>query len=474
MAFINEDFMLQSETAKHLYHTYSENQPIFDYHCHLSPQQIAEDYTFKNITELWLGGDHYKWRGLRAMGVPEEKVTGNASDEEKFQAWAETVPNTLGNPLFHWTALELKRYFDVDEMLSGDNWKEIYDAANKKLKDENLTARQLIKNSNVTFICTTDNPYDTLEFHKQIAEDDTFDVAVVPGFRPDEAFAVGEQKFIDFLPKMEKANGIKIDSFAKLVASLEDRIQYFADHGSNISDHGLAKLVFRPATTEDAEAIFTKAVNGEAISDDEYGQFQTALVRELGKIYNAKGFVMQFHFGAIRDNSERLFKQLGPDAGLDSINDQTHVAEALNGLLNEMDKTNELPKVILYPLNPAYFDLAATTAANFQSNDKGIKSRVQLGSGWWFNDTKYGMLKQFKALAEGGLLMNFVGMLTDSRSFISYTRHEYFRRLFCDYIGDLVERGEIPNDEALLEKLITNVSYNNAVAYFDAADVVSK
>lgn len=467
MSFINDDFMLQTETAKHLYHDYSKDMPIFDYHCHLDPRQIAEDYEFRNITELWLGGDHYKWRALRAMGIPEEKITGDASDEEKFQAWAETVPNTLGNPLFHWTALELKRYFDVDALLNGGNWKEIYAAANAKLKEAKLTARQLIQNSNVKFIGTTDNPYDSLVYHKQIAEDDNFDVTVVPGFRPDEAFAVGEKKFVDFLPKMEAANGIKIDSFAKLVASLEDRIQFFADHGSNISDHGLAKLVFRPATNDDAEAIFQKAAKGEAVTEDEYGQFQTALIRELGKIYHAKGFIMQLHFGAIRNNSERLFGQLGPDAGLDSINDQTNVAEALNGLLNEMDKTNQLPKVILYPLNPGYFDIAGTTAANFQSNDQGIKSRVQLGSGWWFNDTKYGMLKQFKSLAEAGLLMNFVGMLTDSRSFISYTRHEYFRRLFCDYIGGLVELGEIPNDEALLEKLVKNVSYDNAIEYFD-------
>lgn len=467
MTFINDDFMLQTETAKHLYHDFSQKMPIFDYHCHLDPRQIAEDHEFQNITELWLGGDHYKWRALRAMGVAEAKITGDASAEEKFQAWAETVPNTIGNPLFHWSALELKRYFDIDELLTGDNWQEIYAAANAKLKNDKLTARQLIKNSNVKFICTTDNPYDALTYHKQIAEDDSFDVTVVPGFRPDEAFAVGEQKFVDFLPKMEAANGIKIDSFAKLVESLADRVQFFAAHGSNISDHGLAKLVFRPATNDDAEVIFQKAAQGAAVNDEEYGQFQTALIRELGKIYHAQGFVMQFHFGAIRNNSARLFNHLGPDAGLDAINDQTNVAAALNGLLNEMDKTNQLPKVILYPLNPAYFDLAGTTAANFQANDQGLKSRVQLGSGWWFNDTKYGMLKQFKALAESGLLMNFVGMLTDSRSFISYTRHEYFRRLFCDYIGDLVERGEIPNDDQLLEKLITNVSYQNAITYFD-------
>lgn len=466
MSFIHDDFMLQSETAKHLYHDFSKNMPIFDYHCHLSPQQIAEDHKFANVTELWLGGDHYKWRGMRAMGIDERLITGDASPEEKFQAWAETVPNTLGNPLFHWTALELKAYFNVDEVLNGDNWKEIYDHCNKVLKEQNLTARTLIKNSNVEYIGTTDNPYDTLEYHRAIMADETFDVKVAPSFRPDEAFAVGEQKFVDFLPKMEKANGIVIDSFAKLVESLENRIKFFKETGSNISDHGLAKLVYAKSTPEEIEAIFQKAAKGEEVSAHEYAQFQSALLTELGKIYHAEGFVMQLHFGAIRNNSERLFNQLGPDAGLDSINDQASVAEALNAILNALDRTNQLPKTIIYPLNPGYFDLAGTTAANFQANDEGIKSRIQLGSGWWFNDTKYGMLKQFMALSEAGLLMNFVGMLTDSRSFVSYTRHEYFRRLFCDYIGDLVERGEIPNDDALLEKLIKNVSYNNAVEYF--------
>ncbi|AMB99033.1 glucuronate isomerase [Aerococcus urinaehominis] len=466
MGLIKDDFMLQTETAKRLYHEYSAPQRIFDYHCHLNPQEIAEDHKFRNVTELWLGGDHYKWRAMRAMGFDEKYVTGDASDEEKFQAWAQTVPDTVGNPLYHWTALELKRYFDIDEPLNGDNWKEIYDKCNQVIEERNYTARTLITNSNVDFICTTDNPYDSLEYHKQIAEDDSFDTVVVPGFRPDEAFAVGEQKFVDFLAKMENANGIKIDSFAKLLESLEDRIQFFADHGSNISDHGLAKIAYVEADQAEIDAIFEKAAKGEAVTDEEYAKFQSALLRELGKIYHAKGFVMQIHFGAIRNNSTRIFEQVGPDAGVDSVNDQAGVAEALNGILDSMDKTDQLPKTIVYPLNSAYFDVVGTTLANFQSNNQGFKSRCQLGSGWWFNDTKYGMLKQFKSLSEAGLIMHFVGMLTDSRSFISYTRHEYFRRLFCDYIGDLVERGEIAEDEALLERLITGVSYNNAIQYF--------
>ena len=468
MSFIHDDFLLQSETAKHLYHDFSKNMPIFDYHCHLSPQQIAEDHKFANVTELWLGGDHYKWRGMRAMGISEELITGNASDEEKFEAWAYACENAVGNPLFHWSALELKRYFHIDELLTSKNWKEIYDKCNQVIEEENLTARKLITNSNVTFVCTTDNPTDDLAWHKQIAEDASFDVAVLPGFRPDEAFAVqDETKFTNFLVKMKEVTGRKMTSFADLLAGLEERIQYFADHGSNISDHGLTTIHYAEATDEEIEAIFQKAANGETVSADEYAKYQTKLFVELGKIYHAKKFIMQLHFGAIRNNNRRIFKKLGPDAGVDSITDQTNVSYSLNNLMGAMDENDQLPKFIIYPLDPTYFDLAGTAAANFQMNADGIRSKVQLGSGWWFNDTKYGMLKQLKSLSEAGLLMNFVGMLTDSRSFVSYTRHEYFRRLLCDYIGDLVERGEIPNDDALLEKLITNISYNNAVEYFE-------
>lgn len=468
MPFIHDDFMLQSETAKHLYHAFAEKQPIFDYHCHLNPQQIAEDYEFENITELWLGGDHYKWRAMRAMGIDEEKISGNASPEEKFEAWAYTCENAVGNPLFHWSALELKRYFGIDEVLTSKNWKEIYDKCNQVLKEERLTARTLIKNSNVTFVCTTDNPTDSLEWHEQIAADESFDVTVIPGFRPDEAFAIQDaQKFTGFLTKMREVTGREMDSFSDMLAGLEERVQYFADRGCNISDHGLSVIYYKDATDEEIEAIFQKAAKGEAVTEEEYGKFQTKLFMELGKIYHEKNFVMQLHFGAIRNNSTRIFKKIGADAGVDSIQDQPYVGQVLNGLMDAMDKEDKLPKFIIYPLDPTYFDLAGTAAANFQSNSEGVRSKVQLGSGWWFNDTKYGMLKQLKALSEAGLLMNFVGMLTDSRSFISYTRHEYFRRILCDFIGDLVERGEIPNDEALLEKLITNICYNNAVEYFN-------
>lgn len=468
MTFINEDFLLQSESAKHLYHDYAKDMPIFDYHCHLVPQQIAEDYAFENITELWLGGDHYKWRAMRAMGIPEEKITGNASAEEKFEAWAYTAENTVGNPLFHWTALELKKYFHIEELLTSKNWKKIYDECNRVLKEEHLTARTLINNSNVTFICTTDGPADSLEWHDAIKSDETFDVTVAPGFRPDEAFAIQDPaKFTGFIEKMKTVTGTEMTSFAELLAAMEGRIQYFADHGSNVSDHGLSQIYYSKATDEEIDSIYAKAINKEAISEQEYAKYQTKLFVALGKIYHAKGFVMQLHFGAIRNNNKRLFAQLGADVGVDSIQDQPNVSYALNNLLGAMDANNQLPKFIAYNLDPTYFDLVGTAITNFQANDEGIKSKVQMGSGWWFNDTKYGMLKQLMSLSEAGLLMNFVGMLTDSRSFISYTRHEYFRRILCDYVGDLVERGEIPNDDDLLEKLITNVCYNNAAAYFD-------
>lgn len=467
MSFIHEEFMLQTKTAQHLYHDFAEDMPIFDYHCHLSPQQIAEDYEFDNITELWLGGDHYKWRAMRAMGIEERKITGDATPEEKFEAWAYTCENAVGNPLFHWSALELKRYFHVDEILTSKNWKEIYERCNQVIKEERLTARTLIKNSNVTFICTTDNPADDLSWHEKISADKGFDVVVSPGFRPDEAFAVQDiPKFTTFISNMKEVTGRNMDSFSDLLKGLEERIQYFAERGSNVSDHGLSEIHYVEATDKEIDEIFQKAVKGVSATNEEYAKFQTKLLVELGKIYHEKDFVMQLHFGAIRNNSTRIFELLGPDAGVDSIQDQTNVSYALNHLMDAMDKENKLPKFIMYPLDPTYFDLAGTAAANFQSAP-GVRSKVQLGSGWWFNDTKYGMLKQLKSLSEAGLLMNFVGMLTDSRSFISYTRHEYFRRILCDFIGDLVERGEIPNDDEMLEKLITNISYNNAVEYFN-------
>lgn len=467
MSFINKDFMLQNETAKQLYHDFAEALPIVDYHCHLDPQQIAGDYKFADVTELWLAGDHYKWRAMRAHGIPEEKITGNASSEEKFQAWAQTVESVVGNPLYHWTHLELKRYFGVDELLNSKNWKSIYDQANQAIKENGLTARTLIHNSNVTFIGTTDNPTDSLEFHDAIREDADFTVEVAPSFRPDEAFAVGEEKFLNFVDKLQKVSSKDVTTYKELITEIEARVDYFNERGAIISDHGLGKLLYAESTDEEIEAIFLKGLAQKEVSAEENAKYQTRLLSDLGKMYHTRGWVMQLHFGAIRNNNSRMFDLVGADAGFDSINDQTNVAFALNNILNALDKEDKLPKTIVYNLNPTYNDVVASTVANFQTNNEGIKGKIQFGSGWWFNDTEQGMLRQMEALADHGLLMHFVGMLTDSRSFVSYPRHEYFRRILCNFIGERVENGKFPNDQDLLKKLVENICYNNAMEYFN-------
>lgn len=467
MSFIQKDFMLQNETAKQLYHDYAETLPIFDYHCHLDPQQIAEDHKFADVTELWLAGDHYKWRAMRAHGIPEEKITGNASSRDKFQAWAETVESVVGNPLYHWTHLELKRYFDIDDLLSSANWEEIFDKANKTIEEKGLTAKTLITQSNVVFIGTTDNPTDTLEYHETIQKDENFKTEVAPSFRPDEAFAIGEEKFTSFIEKLQTASSKKIDTYKELVQQIEARVEYFNERGALISDHGLGTLLFAESTDEEIEAIFLKALANQAVTAEENTKYQTRLLVDLGKMYHAKDWIMQIHFGAIRNNNTRMFEQVGPDAGFDSTNDQSDVAYALNNVLNALDKENKLPKTIIYNLNPIYNDVVASAVANFQANDENIKGKIQFGSGWWFNDTEEGMLRQMTALADHGLLMHFVGMLTDSRSFVSYPRHEYFRRIVCNFVGERVENGKIPNDSTLLKKLIENICYYNALTYFN-------
>lgn len=466
MSFIHDDFMLQNETAKQLYHDFAKDLPIYDYHCHLDPQQIAEDHEFQDVTELWLAGDHYKWRAMRANGIPERKITGDASSEEKFQAWAETVENTVGNPLYHWTHLELKRYFDIDDQLNGENWKEIYDKANKAIKENGLTARTLIKSSNVTFVGTTDNPTDSLEYHDQIRNDESFDVTVAPSFRPDEAFAIGEPKFTAFITKLKNVSSNEITSYKEMMKAIEARIDYFDERGTVASDHGIGVLAYAESTDEEIEAIFVKAVAGTDVTFEESAKFQTRLLADLGECYFDRDWAMQIHFGAIRNNNSRMFDLIGPDAGFDSLNDQANVAYALNNILDAMAKKGKLPKTIVYNLNPLYNDIVASTTANFQNNAEGIKGKIQFGAGWWFNDTEKGMLRQMETLADHGLLMHFVGMLTDSRSFVSYPRHEYFRRILCNYIGENVENGKFPNDEKLLKKMVENICYNNADRYF--------
>ncbi|WP_027108904.1 glucuronate isomerase [Lacticigenium naphthae] len=466
MTFIHEDFMLQNEKAKKLYHEVAKNLPIFDYHCHLDPKQIAEDHRFENITELWLSGDHYKWRAMRANGIPENKITGNASAEEKFEAWAQTAEVSIGNPLFHWTQLELKKYFGIEELLTGENWKEIYDKANGIIREKELTAQKLIKESNVEFVGTTDNPTDSLEFHKQIEELDDFAVTVAPSFRPDEALAIGEDKFTTFLEKLYKVSGNSVSTYQEMMKEMIKRIDLFDERGTRAADHGIGHLQFAESTIEEIDIIFLKALAKLSLTQEEVAKYQTRMLVDLAALYAERNWVMQIHFGAIRNNNSRMFEQIGPDAGFDSINDQGNVAYALNKLLNRIHTNGTLPKTIIYNLNPEYNHSVASTVANFQGNTEGIKGKVQFGAGWWFNDTEQGMLRQIETLADHGLLMHFVGMLTDSRSFISYTRHDYFRRIFCNYVGEQVELGKFPDNEKLLTQLIENVCYKNAIHYF--------
>lgn len=466
MALINGDFMLQNDTAKFLYHTYAKSLPIFDYHCHLDVKLIANDYQFSSIAELWLAGDHYKWRAMRANGISEKMITGNASSVEKFEAWAKTIENCIGNPLYHWTHLELKNYFGIDELLNENNWKEIYTKANKVIEEKQLTARKLLQLSNVNYICTTDNPLDSLEYHDKISADKNFKIKVTPSFRPDEAFAIGEKKFIDFVKKLAQITNTTIKSYSDFVKRLEERIDYFDKRGAFISDHSFEKLFFKESTDEEVEAIFQKSLNENQITDEEYKKFISRLIIDLGAIYHKKNWVMQIHFGAKRNNNTVMYKRLGPDTGFDSIADQSDLACALNGLLDAMYQANTLPKMIIYNLNPEYNHIVASAIANFQSNEEGIKNKIQFGAGWWFNDTEQGMLRQMSTLADHGLLMHFVGMVTDSRSFLSFPRHEYFRRILCNYIGEQVEEGKFPNDKKLLKKLVENICYYNALNFF--------
>lgn len=466
MTFIHDDFMLTNETAKHLYHSYAKDMPIFDYHCHLIPEWIANDHEFKDITEVWLAGDHYKWRAMRANGVPEEKITGNASSEEKFEAWAETAEATIGNPLYHWTHLELKRYFGIDDLLSKDNWKEIYDKANKVIKEEKLTARKLIEMSNVKFVGTTDNPTDTLEHHDTLIADDNFDVVVAPSFRPDEAFHIEDERFVGFLDRMEEIFEDRITSYNQLIDQLKERVKFFDERGAKASDHALESMVYAEATDEEIEAIFQKAINQDDISKLEKEKYLTRILVDLSEMYSDYGWVMQIHYGALRNNNEYWYDKLGADVGFDSIADSANNGKKLNQLLSAMENQEKLPKMVVYNLDPTQNHIVASAAANFQVNDQGVKSKIQFGAGWWFNDTELGMLNQMETLADHGLLMNFVGMLTDSRSFVSYPRHEYFRRILCDFVGNQVELGKYPNDEKLLKRLIENISYDNAVEFF--------
>lgn len=462
--FMNADFLLKTETAKKLYHEHAEVMPIIDYHCHINPQEIFEDKRYESITQVWLGGDHYKWRAMRSCGVPEYYITGEASYAEKFQKWAETIPNLIGNPLYHWTHLELQRYFGIYEPLNGDNAMEIYEKCNAILAQPDMSARGIIKKSNVRLICTTDDPIDDLVWHGKLAADPTVPAVVLPAFRPDKAMRADKPTFPAYLKQLEQVVGYEINSVEDMRKALADRIAYFADHGCRISDHGLDLCFYVEATEEELNDIFTRAKAGQRITWNEQLAYHTALLVAVGKEYAKRDWVNQLHFGCLRDNSKTMFRKLGPDTGFDAINDQPN-AVGMSGMLNALEEAGALGKTILYSLNPSDNAAIGTIMGAFQT-DSPIPGKIQQGSAWWFNDHKPGMEAQMVSLMSLGAFGTFNGMLTDSRSFLSYTRHEYFRRILCNLVGQMVEDGEYPADMKQLGKLIENISYNNTLHYF--------
>lgn len=461
--FMDKDFLLSTDTAKHLYHDYAKEMPIIDFHCHLSPQEIYEDKRFNNITEVWLGGDHYKWRLMRSNGVEERFITGDASDREKFQKWAETLALAIGNPLYHWSHLELRNYFGYQGLLNGDTAEEVWNLCNKKLQSPDMSARNLIRSSNVKALCTTDDPADSLEWHEKIAKDG-FEVKVYPAFRPDKAMSIEKSDYLDYLKTLGKATGKSITSYLDLVSALKCSIDFFHQRGCRVSDHGLEAIMYAPALEEEIEHIFQNRLSGGAVTSEDNRKFKTALLLVLGREYASHGWVMQLHYGVIRDNSKRVFKALGPDAGIDSIGSQASITE-MAAFMNALDETKELPKTVIYSLNPNDDAAIETVMTCFQTSE--AYGKLQHGAAWWFNDHKKGMQNQMTSLASGGMLATFVGMLTDSRSFLSYARHEYFRRVLCDLIGTWVENGEYPNDEKALKHIIQGICCENAGRYFN-------
>jgi len=468
--FLNKNFLLQTDTAQALYHDYAKEMPIIDYHCHLPPDQIADDINFKNISHAWLHGDHYKWRAMRINGIDEKYCTGEASDFEKFQKWAETVPYTLRNPLYHWTHLELQRYFDVDEVLNSKSAKKIYETCTEQLQTKEFSVRNLMRRMNIKVVCTTDDPIDSLEHHQRIKEDG-FEIKVLPAFRPDKAMNVDDQSIFNaYLGKLEAASNISITSFANYLDALKNRHDFFATMGCAISDHGVEQIYSEDYTDGEIESSFYKIRSGHNLSIEEILKFRSAMLHIFGIWDCEKGWVQQYHFGALRNNNSRALKNLGPDTGWDSIGDFPQ-SRSMAKFFDRLDSTNQLAKTILYNLNPADNELIATMAGNF--SDGSFPGKIQFGSGWWFLDQKDGMIKQMNALSNMGLLSRFVGMITDSRSFLSFPRHEYFRRILCNLFGEEIENGELPNDVEWTGKVVQDICYNNALSYFNLQSVVS-
>lgn len=463
--FIHENFLLQSETAQHLFHDHAKKLPIIDYHCHLNPQEVASDHKFRSITELWLGGDHYKWRALRTNGVAEKFITGDASDWDKFQKWAETMPYCMRNPLYHWTHLELKTCFGIDKVLNPQTAREIYDECNEKLASPEFSARNLMLHYNVEAVCTTDDPVDSLEYHNQIRESG-FKVKVLPTWRPDMAMTVeNPAAYREYIDKLAKVSGVSINCFDDIVKALLVRHKYFEEQGCRLSDHGMEEFYADDFTASELDAIFAKVYGGTALTDQEIRKFKSAMMLEFGKMDADTGWTQQFHYGVIRNQNTKMFNLIGKDTGFDSMA-QVMTAKSMNRYLDRLNSMDKLTKTIIYNLNPSDFEMVGTTIGNFQ--DGSVPGKIQLGAGWWFLDQKNGMEQQMQVLSMLGLLSRFVGMLTDSRSFVSYARHEYFRRILCNLIGNDVVNGEIPSSEMpRIEQMIEDISYFNAKKFFN-------
>ena len=462
--FMDENFLLETSTAQDLFHNHAAKMPIIDYHCHLIPEMVANDHKFKSITELWLGGDHYKWRAMRTNGVDEKYCTGTeTSDWEKFEKWAETVPYTFRNPLYHWTHLELKTAFGIDKLLSPKTAREIYDECNEKLQQPEYTARGFMRRYNVECVCTTDDPIDDLRYHKQTRESG-FEIKMIPAWRPDKAMAVDNTKnFAEYVNKLGEVAGVSIAKFQDMIDALQKRHDFFHENGCRLSDHGIEEFYDEPYTDSQIEIIFEKAMRGQELSQQEIRQFKHCMLTIFAEMDHASDWTQQFHYGAIRDNNSLMFKKLGPDTGFDSIG-EFNTAKAMSHFLDHLNAEGKLTRTILYTLNPCANEVIATMLGNFQ--DGSCPGKIQFGSGWWFNDQLDGTTRQMNALSVLGLLSRFVGMLTDSRSFLSYPRHEYFRRLLCNLLGNDVEKGLLPDDKESLYRMVEDISYYNAKNYF--------
>ncbi|NLC54940.1 MAG: glucuronate isomerase [Erysipelothrix sp.] len=459
--FLDNDFLLSTKTAQDLYHNHAAKMPIYDFHNHLSAQEIYEDKKFKDITEAWLQFDHYKWRALRSNGVSEHFITGKASSYEKFEKWAETMPYLFGNPLYHWTHLELQRYFDIDTPLNKETSKMIFDECNLKLQNDDFSVRNILLKSNANTLCTTDDPCDDLRFHKAL-KDEGFEVKVLPTFRTDKIVNIQKDSFIPYLKQVSETVGYPIETYSDFERAIFERLEYFVEVGALFADHGLDQILYEDANLDEVSVIFLKGKNGEKLTQSEIAKYQGYVQNQMGKKYAENDMVMQLHIGPLRNNNTRMFNEIGPDTGFDSMQDK-EVAQHLSNFLDSLDKTNELPKTILYNLNPKDNQVLSSMLGNFQ--DGVTPGKIQFGPGWWFNDHKTGMFEHLEVLASTGLVSRFVGMLTDSRSFLSFPRHEYFRRILCEFIGNIVENGEFPNDQKFLGEMVEDICYNNIVEY---------